>query len=172
LDTFNPISIQSPPGNNLTSSPFIITGSLYAAQAEWSSPTSSFNKTYDSNIITPIGTGATLLSEKGEVGRFALSSWGGSAIGNHYLSCYLYPVSSSLTWQIGKLSDSATINFNLTTKTITSSSLYNGYESFIEDVPGHPGWLRLGANFRGRAGGWIGSMGYNIVNNLLTYKFK
>ena len=165
LDAANTLSLPSPPGNNLTRSPFIITGSAYASDNEWTDPTSSFNKTYDPNIVTPLGTGATLLSEKGEVGRFALSRWGGGGFGNYYLSCYLYPLTSSLTWQIGKLGDGTLISFNLTTKVITSSSFYNGFQSFIEDVPGYPGWLRVGANFRGRGGGWVGAMGYNIVNN-------
>jgi hypothetical protein len=165
LDAANTLSLPSPPGNNLTRSPFIITGSAYASDNEWTDPTSSFNKTYDPNIVTPLGTGATLLSEKGEVGRFALSRWGGGGFGNYYLSCYLYPLTSSLTWQIGKLGDGTLISFNLTTKVITSSSFYNGFQSFIEDVPSYPGWLRVGTNFRGRGGGWVGAMGYNIVNN-------
>ena len=54
------------------------------------------------------------------------------------------------------------ISFNLNTKVITYGGGITNRNAIIQDVPGAPGWLRVGANFEGRAGGWVGCLGYSI----------
>ncbi len=139
------------------------TGTGYSPDGEWTSEPTRFTKTYYPNLATPIGPGATLIEESGVSGFHHLSRYGGSSeSGAHTLSCYLFPQSTGITeFCIGLLGDGGNmIVFNLDTRQVSyGGGIANG-NAIIQDVPGWPGWIRVGANFEGRAGGWVGSVGY------------
>ena len=147
-------------GNNFRD----FTGTGYSPDGEWTSNPTSFTKTYYPNLITPIGPGGTLIEESGTAGYHHLSRYGGGGeSGAHSLSCYIYPLVSGITdFCIGMLGDSGNnIQFNLDTKAITYGGGISNRNAFIKDVPGYPGWLRVGANIEGRGGGWVGCFGYS-----------
>ena len=147
-------------GNNFRD----FTGTGYSPDGEWvSTEPTRFTKTYYPNLTTPIGPGGTLIEESGTGGYHHLSRYGGgSESGAHSLSCYIYPLVTGITdFCIGMLGDSNNnIRFNLDTKVITYGGGISNTNAFIEDVPGWPGWLRVGANIEGRGGGWVGCFGY------------
>ena len=147
-------------GNNFRD----FTGTSYSPDGEWTSNPTSFSKTYHSTLPTPTGPGGTLIEESGTGGYHHLSRYGGSdESGAHSLSCYIYPLVSGITdFCIGMLGDSGNnIKFNLDTRVITYGGGISNRNAFIKDVPGWPGWLRVGANFEGRGGGWVGCLGYS-----------
>ena len=163
IDTNNVKSYVGQPTTNLNNQISNYTGSDYAYGGEWSSDPTRFTKTYNSTISTPIGTGATLCVESGTAGYYHLSRMGGDGEnGLNSISCYVYPLSSISNFTIGMLNDSGNqVSFNLDTKAITYGSGIENRSAFCVDVPGYPGWLRVGANIEGRVGGWVGCVGIN-----------
>jgi hypothetical protein len=160
-------SWKGAPTTNLNRNSKDVSGSDYSPDAEWtSSEPTRFIKTYNPSIVTPLGTGATLLQESGINGYHHLSRWGGGeATGDHALSCYVYPIATNIdNFSIGLLA-AGRITFNLTNRTISYSSgeVVSG-SGFIQDVPGYPGWLRIGGVINGRAGGWVGCIGLSVGN--------
>ena len=162
LDGANIKSFRGEPTTNLVRNDRDFSGNAYANLNEYNTPT--LNKTYESNISTPIGMGATLIEESGQYGYALLNRFGGGEIGNHSLSCYIYPISPITEFTqvaIGLMNDSSnTIYFNLNTNSISYGSGVINRNAFIETVPGWPGWYRIGGNHEGRNGGWVGSIGY------------
>ena len=162
-DTVNSFKGQ-PTTNDYGSNFRDFTGTGYSPYGEWTSNPTSFTKTYYPNLTTPIGPGGTLIEESGTTGFHHLSRYGGgSESGAHCLSCYIYPLVSGITdFCIGMLGDgNNTIQFNLDTRAITYNGGISNRNAFIKDIPGYPGWLRVGANFEGRGGGWVGCVGYS-----------
>jgi len=161
LDASNIKSFRGEPTTNLTINDSNFTTTNYAFSSEWVSLPTVFTKSFNPSITTPIGIGATLLSESGNNGYHHLSSWGGGGFGNHSLSCYIFPLSNNIiNFTIGLLVDNGNvITFNLNTKTITYGSGAVSGSAFIEEVKGFPGWLRVGGNHGGRNGGWVGCIG-------------
>jgi len=159
-------SFRGAPTTNLMRLVNDVSGTQYAPDDQWTSPVSVLTKSFNSSISTPVGFGATLISESGTAGSHHLSRWGGSEIsGDHALSCYVYPLASNINnFSIGMLGATQPAVFNLNTKTVTSAGgtgiVTNSV--FINDVPDYPGWLRLAATINGRAGGWVGSMGLDV----------
>lgn len=148
---------------NQTNNTTDFTGTSYAQQTEWSSDPTRFTKTYNSSLQTPIGTGATLLTESGTAGYHHISRWGGSELGGNSLSCYVYPVTNNVTnFSVGMLGDSdSTAVFNLVTGALVSAGSRVS-NTFITKVSGWNGWYRVGANIGGRTGGWVGAMGLDV----------
>lgn len=148
-------------GNNFRD----FTGTSYSPDGEWiSTEPTRFTKTYYPTLPTPIGPGGTLIEESGTGGYHHLSRYGGgNESGAHSLSCYIYPIVSGITdFCIGMLGDSNNnIRFNLDTREIIYGGGISNRNAFIKDVPGWPGWLRVGANIEGRGGGWVGCFGYS-----------
>jgi hypothetical protein len=161
LDAANDKSFRGEPTINLTISDNNFTGTGYSPDGEWTPNPTVFNKSYDSSIKTPVGVGATLLSESGTGGFHHLSRWGGGGTGNHSLSCYIYPLSNDIDdFTVGLLGDiNNMITFNLINKTITYGGGAVANSAFIQTVDGFPGWLRVGGNHGGRDGGWVGCVG-------------
>ena len=157
-------SYRGQPTTNIGNNFRDFTGTSYSPDGEWvSTEPTRFTKTYYPNLNTPIGPGATLIQESGTGGYHHLSRYGGSnESGAHSLSCYIYPLVSGITdFCIGMLGDSNNnIRFNLDTRAITYGGGISNTNAFIRDVPGWPGWLRVGANIEGRGGGWVGCFGY------------
>jgi hypothetical protein len=161
-DTIN--SFKGQPTTNIGNNFRDFTGTSYSPDGEWSSDPTRFTKTYYPNLTTPIGPGATLIEESGTAGYHHLSRYGGGdESGTHCLSCYIHPLASNITdFCIGMLGDgSNNIQFNLNTRAITYGGGISNRNAFIRDVPGYPGWFRVGANFEGRVGGWVGCVGYS-----------
>ena len=149
---------------NIVSNTTDFSGVSYAGyEAEWTSDPTRFTKTYNSNLQTPIGTGATLLTESGTAGLYHLSRLGGSGTGNHSISCYVYAVNGNITnFAIGMLGDSgSTAIFNLVTGVVVSAGV-TVTNAFITKVSGWLGWYRVGANIGGRIGGWVGAIGLDV----------
>ena len=157
--------IGQPTTNDYGSSFRDFTGTGYSLFGEWvSTEPTRFTKTYYPNLATPIGPGGTLVEESGTGGYHHLSRYGGgNESGAHSLSCYIYPLVSGITdFCIGMLGDNNNnIRFNLDTRVITYGGGISNTNAFIKDVPGWPGWLRVGANIEGRGGGWVGCFGYS-----------
>ena len=157
--------LGQPTTNNFGGSFRNFTGTSYSPDGEWvSSEPTRFTKTYYADFPTPIGPGATLIEESGTAGFHHLSRYGGGdESGAHSLSCYIHPLASGITdFCIGMLGDgSNNIQFNLDTRVITYGGGISNRNAFIRDVPGWPGWLRVGANIEGRGGGWVGCIGYS-----------
>ena len=160
---------------NIVSNTTDFSGVSYAGyDTEWSSDPTRFTKTYNSNLQTPIGTGATLLTESGTAGLYHLSRLGGSGTGNHSISCYVYAVNGNITnFAIGMLGDSgSTAIFNLVTGVVVSTGA-RVTNAFITKVSAWSGWYRVGANIGGRSGGWIGAIGLDVQTSYtpsLPYK--
>jgi hypothetical protein len=153
-----------PTTNNFGGSFRDFTGTGYSFFGEWTPNPTSFTKTYYPNLETPIGLGGTRIEESGNAGFHHLSRYGGGdENGLHSLSCFLYPLVAGITdFCIGMLADGTNnIQFNLDTRVITYGGGISNRNAFIRDVPGYPGWLRIGANIEGRAGGWVGCFGYS-----------
>ena len=156
-------SYRGQPTTNIGNNFRDFTGTGYSPDGEWVSSPTRFTKTYYPNLTTPIGPGGTLIEESGTGGYHHLSRYGGgSESGAHSLSCYIYPLVSGITdFCIGMLGDSSNnIRFNLDTRVITYGGGISNTNAFIRDIPGWPGWLRVGANIEGRGGGWVGCFGY------------
>ena len=149
---------------NIVSNTTDFSGLSYAGfSTEWTSDPTRFTKTYNSSLQTPIGTGATLLTESGTAGYHHLSRLGGAQTGGHSISCYVYPVAGNITnFAIGMLGDSSsTALFNLVDGTVVSTG--GGVtNAFITKVLGWKGWYRVGANIGGRGGGWVGAVGLDV----------
>lgn len=171
FDAANNVCFKGEPTTNLMLLESDYTGTAYAPSTEWAG--SVLRKTYDSNIITPIGTGATLIMESGGTGFHTLSRMGGGETGNFCISAYIKPVTADVTGvRVGMLS-SWSITFNLTTRQITYNLAAGAPRSaFIEDVYGYPGWLRVGGNIWGRSGGWVGAIGYDMFSYTGTNNAK
>jgi len=163
LDVANINSFRGEPTTNLSNNFRDFTGTTYSPNGEW--PGTTVTKTYFSELPTPIGPGATLMTESTSSGYQGLSRYGGSnESGAHSLSAFIYPLTSNITeFTIGLLADSSNmIYFNLVTGAITYGAGISNRNSVLESVPNWPGWYRIGANFEGRNGGWVGSMGYRM----------
>ena len=160
---------------NIVSNTTDFSGVSYAGyEAEWTSDPTRFTKTYNSNLQTPIGTGATLLTESGTAGYHHLSRLGGGDAGNHSISCYVYAVNGNITnFTIGMLGDGgSTAIFNLVTGVVVSTGA-RVTNAFITKVSAWSGWYRVGANIGGRSGGWIGAIGLDVQTSYtpsLPYK--
>lgn len=146
------------------------TGTQYGDGDQWAATEPSLIvKTYIPSVKTPIGTGATLITESGQTGYHHLTRYGGS--GNsflHSISCYIKPLEPVTEFCIGYLVDpNSGANFNLSTKAINSEGVVNN-NYFIYEVDGYPGWLRLGVNIEGRTGGWVGALGYKMTSYAST----
>ena len=166
-DTANSKSYVGEPTTNLNSQVSNYTGTGYSSDGEWTSDPTRFTKTYNSDLTTPIGKGATLCVESGTAGYHHLSRMGGgNENGLHSISCYLYPLNVITNFTIGMLGDGGNqITFNLSTKAITYGGGIENRNAFCVDVPGYPGWLRVGANIEGRYGGWVGCVGINTSSS-------
>lgn len=161
FDCQNKKSFPGLPTTNLSRLDSDFTGKQYGAGNEYS--TVPLIKTYDPLITTPIGSGATLVTESGGNGYHTLSGWGGGGENFlHSISCYIKPMSSITSFWIGMVNSTGKgVDFNLDTRTVNYESvLQNQY--FIYEVDGYPGWIRIGVNVEGRFGGWIGGIGYNM----------
>ena len=160
---------------NIVSNTTDFSGVSYAGYStEWTSDPTRFTKTYNSNLQTPIGTGATLLTESGTAGFHHLSRLGGSDAGNHSISCYVYAVNGNITnFTIGMLGDGgSTAIFNLVTGVVVSTGV-RVTNAFITKVSAWSGWYRVGANIGGRSGGWVGALGLDVQTSYtpsLPYK--
>ena len=167
LDPVNSKSFRGGPTTNLTRNHSNFTGSNYASSDEYIYLSGNLNKTYVSNVDTPVGQGATRISIDGNYGYHYLSRWGEGGTGDHYLSCYVKPLVSGITnlsiAYVNAGSQNKSTNFNLDTNEITFGSNILTQSAFIEDVKGWPGWKRMGAKIEGYAGGWVGSIGYNSL---------
>ena len=165
LANVNRSYLGQPTTNNFGGSFRNFTGTSYSPDGEWvSSEPTRFTKNYYADFPTPIGPGATLIEESGTAGFHHLSRYGGGGEdGLQSLSCYIHPLASGITdFCIGMLGDgSNNIQFNLDTRAITYGGGISNRNAFIRDVPGWPGWLRVGANIEGRGGGWVGCIGYS-----------
>jgi hypothetical protein len=148
---------------NLVNNTTDFTGTNYGSDTEWSSEPTRFTKSYTATLPTPIGMGATLVTESGTAGYYHLSRFGGSEAGGNSISCYVYPVAGNIgNFAIGMLGDSAsTALFNLVDGTVASTGVRVS-NAFITKVPGWAGWYRVGANNGGRSGGWVGAIGLNV----------
>lgn len=156
-------SFRGQPTTNSNRQESDYTGTQFFVDDEWTSDPSRLSRTFFSTMPTPIGTGATRITENGTAGYHHLSRMGGGGTGNFAISCYVYPLAAITDFTIGLLGDGGNgyTVFNLSTVAVTSSS---GSNSFIERVPGWPGWLRLGVTIPGRVGGWVGAVGYSIAS--------
>jgi hypothetical protein len=160
---------------NIVSNTTDFSGLSYAGYStEWTSDPTRFTKSYNSTLQTPIGTGATLLTESGTAGYHHLSRFGGSGEGGNSISCYVYSVNGSITnFTIGMLGDGgSTAIFNLVTGTVVSTGARVS-NAFITKVSGWLGWYRIGANIGGRSGGWVGAVGLDVQTSYtpsLPYK--
>jgi hypothetical protein len=160
---------------NIVSNTTDFSGLSYAGyENEWTSNPTRFTKSYNSTLQTPIGTGATLLTESGTDGYHHLSRFGGSGEGGNSISCYVYSVNGSITnFAIGMLGDGgSTAIFNLVTGTVVSTGARVS-NAFITKVSGWLGWYRVGANIGGRTGGWVGAVGLDVQTSYtpsLPYK--
>jgi hypothetical protein len=165
LDAANLKSFRGEPTTNLVRVESDYTGTAYAPENQWSdgTATTTIGKQYDPTIRTPLGFGATIITESSSFGWQTLTRFGGGGSGNFSLSAFVKPIDSDLvTMQIGLLAAHNT-QLNLQTRQITYNSMPAGPRSgFIEDVLSHPGWLRVGSNLLGRSGGWVGSIGYSV----------
>ena len=161
-DAYSSKSYVGQPTTNLNNAISDYTGTGYSSDGEWiyTEPT-RFTKSYNSTLLTPIGTGATLCRESGTAGYHHLSRMGGGGeSGAHSISCYVYPLSTITNFTIGMLNDSGNqVSFDLSTKAITYGGGIENRNAVCADVPGYPGWLRVGANIEGRYGGWVGCVG-------------
>ena len=66
---------------NLVNNTTDFTGTNYGSDTEWSSDPTRFTKSYTATLPTPIGMGATLVTESGTAGYYHLSRFGGSEAG-------------------------------------------------------------------------------------------
>jgi hypothetical protein len=170
-----PKSFRGQATTNIVSNTTDFSGLSYAGyESEWTSDPTRFTKSYNSTLQTPIGTGATLLTESGTAGYHHLSRFGGSGEGGNSISCYVYSVNGSITnFTIGMLGDSgSTTIFNLVTGTVVSTGARVS-NAFIIKVSGWLGWYRVGANIGGRSGGWVGAVGLDVQTSYtpsLPYK--
>lgn len=141
-----------------------VTGTQYGYNDEYS--TSQLVKTWTPNLITPIGTGATLLSEQsaGSSFYYCLNWFDDSEDGKRCLSAFIYPLSSGITnFTIGMVADpSNSVVFNLDTGATTVGAGLSSANAFYTPVPGAPGWYRIGANIEGRVGGWVAGIGFGL----------
>jgi len=160
---------------NIVSNTTDFSGLSYAGYStEWTSDPTRFTKSYNAALQTPIGTGATLLTESGTTGYHHLSRLGGGGTGGHSISCYVYPVNGNITnFTIGMLGDGgSTAIFNLVTGAVVSTGVRVS-NAFITKVSGWLGWYRVGANIGGREGGWVGAVGLDVQTSYtpsLPYK--
>lgn len=161
LDAANFESFRGEPTTNLTRNVRNFTGSNYASSDEYSFDDGFLKKTYYGNIETPIGPGATLISVSGAYGYHSLNRWGTGGTGNHFISCYVKPLTTGTILTIGHLNSGIyRTDFNLDTNDIIFGAGVVTQSAFIEDVKGWPGWKRLGGKIHGYAGGWVGAIGY------------
>jgi hypothetical protein len=167
FDTKEPKSYVGEPTTNLNQQVSNYTGTGYSSDGEWLSDPTRFTKTYDASIITPIGFGATLCTESGTAGFHHLSRMGGGGeSGTHSISCYVKPLNSITNFTIGMLGDGGNqVSFNLSTKAITYGGAISNRNAFCIEVSGFPGWLYVGANIEGRAGGWVGCVGISTSSS-------
>jgi hypothetical protein len=157
-DTSN--SYRGQPTTNTMRQSNNVTGTQYGYNNEYD--TCQLVKTWNPSLKTPIGTGATLLTEQnsGNSPWYGLNWFDDSEDGKRCLSAYIYPVNSVTQLRFGMVGDSSnSVFFNLVTRAITYGAGISNTNAFIQDVPGYPGWLRVGANIEGRSGGWVAFLG-------------
>jgi hypothetical protein len=137
-----------------------VTGVDYGFNNEYD--TCQLTKVYHPEIKTPIGFGATLLSEQdsGNSPWYGLNWFDSDEDGRRCLSAYIYPVTDNIELRFGMVGDgSNSVSFDLNTRVISYGPGISNTNAFIEDVSGYPGWLRVGANIEGRGGGWVAFLG-------------
>lgn len=164
LDAHDAKSYAGEPADNLNSDTNDYTGTSYSNLGEWTSSPTRLAKSYDSTIKTPIGTGATLIQESGTAGYHHLSRMGGSETGNHTISFYFKPVTNDISdLRICMLGDGSTyikFDFTQSTPTVTQGgAALSGKLATLESLS--DGWYFCAADFNGRSGGWVGSVGYS-----------
>ncbi len=138
-----------------------VTGTQYGYNDEYS--TCQLVKTWVPDLRTPVGTGATLLTEQnaGSSYFYCLNWFDDSEDDKRCLSAYICPLSSGITnFTIGMVGDfSKSAIFNLDSGAITVGGGISSANTFYTPVPGYPGWYKVGANIEGRVGGWVASIG-------------
>ena len=158
-DTVN--SYIGEPTTNVMRQSNNVTGSQYGYNDEYSA--CQLVKTWVPNLPTPVGTGATLLTEQnaGSSYLYCLNWYDDSEDDKRCLSAYIYPLSSGITnFTIGMVGDfGKSAIFNLDSGAITAGGGISSANTFYAPVPGYPGWYRVGANIEGRVGGWVASIG-------------
>jgi len=153
-DTVN--SYKGEPTTNSMNFTDNVTGSNYGFNIEYSA--CQLSKAWYPNIQTPVGTGATLLTQQnsGSSPWYGLNWYDSEEDGKRCLSAYIYPVTPITQLRFGMAGDANnSVYFNIATREITYGAYITNTNAFIQDVPGYPGWLRVGANIEGRAGGWV-----------------
>jgi hypothetical protein len=160
-------SYKGEPTTNVMRQSNNVTGTQYGYNDEYS--TSQLVKTWYPNLITPIGTGATLLSEQNAGASFyyCLNWFDDSEDGKRCLSAYIYPLTSGITnFTIGMIADPGnSVIFNLDTGATTVGAGLSNANAFYSPVPGAPGWYRIGANIDGRVGGWVAGIGLGLATS-------
>jgi hypothetical protein len=137
-----------------------VTGSNYGYNNEYE--TCQLVKTWIPNLSTPLGYGATQLTQQAVNSYLHCLNWFDSdEDGKRCLSAFIYPQTSGITnLFLGMVADGSNgVIFNLNTLAITYGEGITNRNAFINPVIGYPGWYRVGANIEGRAGGWVASFG-------------
>lgn len=133
----------------------------------------TWTKVYDPAVLTPVGSGATLTIGSETYGghylnRMSANILGGPNSQGFCASAYYYPLNEHQPiLGIGLGGDLGNrVSFNLDNGEITygTGELHKSL-AFIEEVAGWPGWYRIGAYVDGRAGGWVGGIGYGNTFN-------
>lgn len=153
-------SYKGEPTTNTVRSSNNVTGDDYGLYNEYEP--SQLVRTWYPNFRTPLGFGATLCTQQAVNSYYHALNWfDDSEDGKRCLSAFIYPVTSGITnFYLGMIADGANgVYFNLDTLEITYGGGISNRDAFIQPVIGYPGWLRVGANIEGRAGGWVCSIG-------------
>ena len=153
-------SYKGEPTTNLVRHSNNVTGSNYGYLDEYD--VCDLVKTYNPNLKTPIGTGATLLTQQAVTSFWHALNWfDAEENGQKCLSAFIYPVTPGITnFFLGMIADGSNgVVFNLDTLEITYGNGISNRNAYIRAVPGYPGWYRVAANIEGRAGGWVASIG-------------
>lgn len=133
----------------------------------------TWTKVYDPAVLTPVGSGATLTIGSETYGGHYLNRMGATHIGGpngfgFCASAYYYPLNEHQPiLGIGLGGDLGNrVSFNLDNGEIIygTGELHESF-AFMEEVAGWPGWYRIGAYIDGRAGGYIGGIGYGTTFN-------
>ena len=150
-------SWKGKPSNNLVNDYKNFTGTNYGFYGEWSETT--ILKEYLPDVNTPIGKGATKITESSTYGWQCLSRLGGGGTGNDSLSLFVYPLTSITRMDCGLLGSGTRCKFYFETMSVVEDG--NTSNGFIKKINGYNNWYRIGANMGGRNGGWVGSIGFD-----------
>jgi hypothetical protein len=144
------------PTTNLVNNAKNFSGTNYGFYVQWKDTT--LEREYLPKYKTPIGKGATLITESQTYGWQALSRMGGGGFGNDSISLFVYPLTDNMTMQCGMLGSGSRCIFDFSTMTANDNG--NTFNGFIRKVNGYNNWYRIGTNIGGRSGGWVGSIGF------------